>query len=476
MKRYISIDILKGFCMFLVIFFHVLTRSLDMNIIEDTLSEFTPIYLPLYCVIVILGYISQFDLVFICISGFGNIFSVQRQWERLITQKSSLNDRKEGFRAIMRTQLIRGGFIAILGYVSEWFFNGMIVDLISQNPNWVTSSISAFFFAQILTVMGLSNIFLSFVYLMLLRNRKEKSIQMVLLGLFIGFLVVTPGIIELIKLNPVLWNSLEIGWEHRTVGMNILLFFLNPFIRRHTPIFPNFSASALGAIMAYKFSQEGVKKKFINWMVLISIVLQLVGLGFAYFEYQGYQRIRDYNLGSFLFAYSGTILFILFFLYFFEVHGSKKVIAYSKFWRRLGIFTLTLWCTQWLIIFPAWLIQIIINWISGTWTDFVNSPLINNGLTMWQFLIALVFIIGFYHGILLLWEKIQYIGTFEWLTVKLISSTYGNAKNRLDMVQSLYNVESFIPERIKYYKSWQLTIGILLFCLFAVIHAMFYLI
>lgn len=475
MKRYISIDILKGFGMFLVITFHVLTRSLDMEIIDSTLGDFSFFNLPLYGLIVILGYISQFDLVYICISAFGNIFSIQTQWDRKISDESTNEERTYAFKTIMRTQLIRGGFVVLLGYVSEWFFNGLIVDLVFQRPNWATSSISAFFFAQILTIIGLSNIFFSFIHLTLLREKKKGSIPVVLLSLLIGFLVITPGIIELIKINPIVWNNLEIEWENRTVGMNILMFFLSPIVRRHTPIFPNFSASALGALIAYKFTKDGIKKTFLNWLVLGSSILQLVGLCFAYFELRGFSRIQDYNLGAFLFAYSGTILFILFFVYFFEVRGSNRIIKYSKFWRRLGIFTLTLWCIQWLVILPALLVQVIINWITGTWTKFMDSPLINNGLNIWQFLIALVFIIGFYYGILLLWEKIHYIGTFEWQTAQLISKFHGGAKNRLDMQESLYNVEAFITERVNLYKWWQLFLVFLMFFGFALIYAFFYL-
>ncbi len=476
MKRYISIDILKGFGIFLVITFHVLTRSLDMNIIGSTLEDFSLINFPLYFVIILLEYIGQFDIVYICVSAFGNIFSIQLQWERQITEKSTSQDKKNAFHSIMKTQLIRGSFIAFLGYFSEWSLNGMIVDIVLQKENWATSSIGALFFAQILTIMGVSNIILSFIYLTFLRLKKEKYILLTLLSLFFGFLVVTPGIIELFKLNPVIWDNIDVSWSDRTIGMNILMFFLSPLVRRFTPIFPYFSAYALGGIIAFKFSKEGIKKKFLNWLVLVSTFLMVIGVVFAYYEKQGISHIQDYKLGEFLFAYAGTILFMLFFIYFFEVRGSAKTAKYSKFWRRFGIFTLSMWCFQWLIIFPAWLVQVIINWISGTWTPLADSPLINNGLTIWQFSIALVFIIGFYYGILLLWEKINYIGTFEWITVHLISKSHKSAKNRLNMQESLYNVESFIPDRIKMYKWWQITLVILMFIGFAIIYAIYYLI
>ncbi len=475
MKRYVSIDILKGFSMFLVLFFHVLTRTLDFSVIENTLDNFSIVNLPFYFVIVIIGYISEYDIVYICISAFGNIFSVQRQWDRKITPDSTPLEMKTLYRKIMKTQLIRGGFIAFLGYFSEWILNGMILDVVIQKPDWATSSIGALFFAQILTVMAINNVILSFIYLTLLRFDKKKHIPLVLISLFIGFIAVTPGIIELFKLNPIIWTNLQLGWEDRTIGMNILVFFLSPFIRRFTPIFPNFSASALGAIIAYKFTKEGIAKKFINLLLLTSILLMLAGITFAYFESLGFSRIQSYNLGPFLQTFAGAILYIMFFIYFFEVRGTQRTIKYSKLWRRFGIFTLSIWCLQWLIILPACLVQVIINWITGTWTKFIDSPLINNGLNVWQFAIALIFITGFYYGILLLWEKIHYIGTFEWMTVKLISRSHQGAKNRLSMDQSLYNVEPYIPERIDMYKWWQLTIVFLMFIGFAVINAIFYL-
>lgn len=475
MKRYVSIDILKGFSMFLVLFFHVLTRTLDFSIIENTLDDFSMKNLPFYFVIVIIGYISEYDIVYICISAFGNIFSVQRQWNRQITVESTTLEKKELFRTIMKTQLIRGAFIAFLGYFSEWILNGMIVDIVLQKENWATDSIGALFFAQILTIMAINNVILSFIYLMMLRGGKKKHIPLVLLFLFIGFIAVTPGIIELFKLNPIIWNNLQLGWQDRSAGMNILFFFLTPFIRRFTPIFPNFSASAFGAIIAFRFSQEGIQKKFLSWLVLCSIIIMLAGITLAYVETLGYPRLQDYQLGAFLQTFSGAILYILFFIYFFEIRGTQRTIKYSKLWRRFGIFTLSIWCLQWLIILPAWLVQIILNWISGTWTKFSESPLINNGLNIWQFALALVFITGFYYGILLLWEKIHYIGTFEWMTVKLISGSHKGASNRLDMEQSFYYVESYVPERINMYKWWQLTLVFLMFIGFAIVNAIFYL-
>ncbi len=461
--------------MFLVLFFHVLTRTLDFTIIENTLDDISVINFPFYFIIIIIGFISQFDVVFICTSAFGNIISIHRQWTQKITIDSSLDEKKTLFRKILKTQLIRGGFIAFLGYFSEWILNGMIVDIVSQKTNWATSSIGSLFFAQILTVIAINNVILSFVYLTLLRSGKKKHIPLVLLCLFIGFIVSTPGIIELFKLNPVIWNNLQVSWDERSIGMNIAMFFLSPLVRRFTPIFPNFSASVLGALIAYKFTTEGIKKKFLNKLVYFSIFLQIMGIAFAYLESQGFSRIQDYKLGLFLQVCSGAILFILFFIYFFEIRGTQRTIKFSKFWRRFGIFTLSIWCLQWLIIFPAWLVQVILNWISGTWVQFSESPLINNGLNLWQFSLALVFIIGFYYGILLLWEKIHYIGSFEWMTIKLISASHKGAKNRLNMDLSLHAVESYIPERVSMYKWWQLILAFLLFIGFAVINAIFYL-
>ena len=110
-----------------------------------------------------------------------------------------------------------------------------------------------------------------------------------------------------------------------------------------------------------------------------------------------------------------------------------------------------------------------------SWTKFIDSPLINNGLTVWQFTLAFIFIIGFYYGILVLWEKVHYVGSFEWITVKLISKSHSNAKNRLNMQESLYNVESYVPNKVNMYKWWQLTLIFLMFFGFAFIYAIFYL-
>jgi hypothetical protein len=476
MKRYVSIDILKGFSMFLVLFFHVLTRSLDFSIIENTLDNFSLVNLPFYFVIIIIGYIAEYDIVYICISAFGNIFSVQRQWDRQITVDSTSVEKKALFRKIMKTQLIRGAFIAFLGYFSEWILNGMIVDIVLQKENWATGSIGSLFFAQILTVMAINNVILSFICLTLLRGGKKKHIPMVLLCLMFGFIAVTPGIIELYKLNPMIWNNLTLNWEGRGAKMNLLMFIVIPYIKRFTPIFPNFSASALGAIIAFKFSQEGIQKKFLNRLVLCSILFMAIGAIFAHLEYIGIPYTQDYKLGAYLLTFAGAILYILFFIYFFEIRGTQRTIKYSKLWRRFGIFTLSIWCLQWLIIFPAWLVQVISNWISGTWTTLSDSPLINNGLNLWQFALALVFITCFYYGILWLWEKIHYIGTFEWMTVKLISRSHRSAKNRLNMEQSLHNVESYVPERINMYKWWQLVLIFFTYIGFAGINAFFYLI
>ncbi len=70
----------------------------------------------------------------------------------------------------------------------------------------------------------------------------------------------------------------------------------------------------------------------------------------------------------------------------------------------------------------------------------------NNVLTGYQLCALLAVIFVMYAIIIRLWEFVNFKGSFEWFTTKLLARKRSDAGERLNLTSSLYNVELPITE------------------------------
>jgi hypothetical protein len=458
MKRYIAFDFLRGIAIIGVLGFHLMAVLYDY---EAALDANPPI--AFYILVIVLYWVGQFDILFLILSGTVNTISIDKQWEKLIAQNPSDEEKKRAADKIMKSQVIRGLFIYAMSYVSEWIMNGLLLNVIIQEPDAWTDSIGAFYYTNILQAIALGTILSGVIYAKLLQSGKDQAakIRQMFIWVLIIFLV-TPFMVLLSHTFPLFHE----GWKNRSFGLNVIYFFLNPILRRGNPFFPYAATSIIGAMIGCKISGGKTTKEYLNRVIYTALLL--FGIGFFLFIFKVIDLADTLNLenntmplfflnsiidiGEILMVTGGSLLAMMILLYLIDIRGKGTSFAkYTVPIRRFGLISLTLFATQWILAVLLIIYHNIDNLISGTTIAFRDSPYFNGGWTGWQTWGWFLLSIFIYHCLLWLWGKVNFTGSFEWITVKLLSRNRKDAGERLDLNTSLYAVESPVLEGQEFY-------------------------
>ncbi|MBD3351084.1 MAG: DUF1624 domain-containing protein [Candidatus Lokiarchaeota archaeon] len=457
MKRYISLDFLRGCAIMGVIGFHLLNESYNADLAVEAAIDATNI--PFILLIVILGYMGTFFPLFIALSGLVNIVSMSKRINRKITPETSEDEKSKVYKNTFIGQLIRGLFIIMMGYLSESMLNGGLLSYLLREGTFADGTLQGefvrpLFFTQILVMIGLSVIIISAIYIILLKKGGSVSEIVKFLGrLAIVVIILTPILILIFKYGmPDFWDRPSTDWAERTFSLNVLYFFLTPLVIDFNPLFPNLAAMLIGTIIGLNIADGDVKKKFSDKIIYSTIIMFVIGFFYKIIDMVIGDSIdlSEFRVGEFLLTTAGSVLLLMIIIYMVDVRGKgKKFAKRTVTFRRFGIMTLTLWCLQWLVILPLTLLQLIINLVTDSWVYLHNGPFLNLGLSGWELLGTVAYVMLFYHLILWLWQKAEFKGSLEWLTVKLMSTKRRKASGRLS--GSLYEVESIVEEPKEYY-------------------------
>lgn len=442
MKRYVAFDFLRGCAIMGVIGFHILNQAYNKD--QALESAVDSMNIPFILLAMLLYFLGSFFPLFIALSGLVNIISVDGQWNKMISKDSSPEGIKLAYKTILTGQIIRGLFVVFMGYFSEVILNGGLLDAILQETDILNKMVQTFFFTQILVMIGLGVIIVSSVYLTLLKKGKTKQeITKIFWLISLSILVLTPIMIEILKFLPDFWDRPGNTWQSRNFFLNLLYVILTPLVIDFNPLFPNLAAMFIGSIIGFTISSGKIDKKFLKsmsnkalLMFFIGTILRVLGVALSL-------PFDEYNVPEFLVTTGGSLIVMLLVIYYIDFRGKgEKFAKKTTFFRRFGIMTLTLWCIQWLVVIPVYLIQTIANLITHTAESWLDGPILNEGLNGYELIGVIFIVLMFYHLILWSWQKIQFKWSLEWITVKLLSSKREDAGLRL--TETLTNTQSIV--------------------------------
>jgi hypothetical protein len=264
--------------------------------------------------------------------------------------------------------------------------------------------------------------------------------------------------VELLKLIPSFWGSPGTNWDQRDFGTNLLFFVLAPLTPGPQPIFPYTSMAFLGLILGIDLTTPPMPKARLTKYFLATLVMFGIGLVLGILKMAA--AVNTYKLDEFLMTSAGSLLILLLLYYLVEIRGKGAEFATkTTFFRRFGMLTLTLWALQWTMIFPV------------MWFDllFFQGRAMTGQLSGYELLAMLLPIMVMWWILLRLWEKKDFVGSFEWITTKLLSKKRPDAGQRLIMANSLYDVSSPISTGQTYYGKGTVTFLIVLFFLYALL-------
>jgi hypothetical protein len=275
----------------------------------------------------------------------------------------------------------------------------------------------------------------------------RQSIQNAFLLLAVAVIILTP-IFELIARNSGFYETYA-NYQDHSVGENIGYFILAQFMGGWFPLFPNVAASFLGMYFGLAVSDGKFEKQFLSKNLILGVICAIASLVTFFL-------MENTEITQFLMSTAGSLVLIVIVFYFIEVRGKgTKFGTKTVGIRRFGNLTLSLWCLQWVMVLFLHVIHLFINLANDTDTRFINGPIYTKQLDGYQSFGVFVIITAIWYLLLWLWEKVDYKGSLEWLTGKIMSKGKKGGDEREGLAYSLYHVESLITEGQEFYSRGQ---------------------
>lgn len=477
MKRFASIDFLRGFAIFLMLFLHIISDTLYIDTLITDLNN-----LPLYNIValVIIPFLGGLAGFFLMVSAVGNMISMYKHLEKGKSVKELAIKQVLGGIILLLFAMLVEGIIGYHGALGEVFLRlddpGYSLPYILYRWNYF-ETIHTIAWCVILN--GITQAILS-------RNGNWKNTNKLIKSyalLAIIILILTPFVwISVSVLVPgypfALDPVTEIPIYMPVIGSADPLYILvSPFLAALAspiePIFPYLACSYIGSIVGVLISQprEKVPRRFPKRMFFVGISMFIVGLigivvvvltlldsvGFGVTA-EIYIRLGFHRewfidnptapippsawLWQFLLLNGFSLMSVVTVIRLVEFRGKGKEFAEkTTFIRRFGFIAFTNYTIQFIYFIMFFLVSL-------TFTG-VPYTRVNWGLS---FLILFLSYLAYY-VLMKLWERKSYIGSLEWalgtIALNIIPGKHETSgektkwwkKGALDVEGAFYNAE-----------------------------------
>ncbi|MFX1537633.1 MAG: hypothetical protein ACFFDI_25835 [Promethearchaeota archaeon] len=432
-KRMLSLDFIRGVAIFLMVILHAFTRMMDTSWAQDidTLLQKN--------VFVILGagllaYLGTVAGLFLIISITVNIFSAHKKLEKGFTPEQ-----------ILGKQVAVGFLVLFCAYLTESILHhaGILGSLIFQRPNGVQIMLQRIFHFETLHAIGWCLVLNSVLHYLLVLRPLSKGRDTYLRALIIYgvialvIFIATPFLYQFIANNYDNFPGEEYSgkqweWPPAGVGDFFLRLFLVFLAGNLEPMFPFFASGIIGAVIGMCLARKK-PPRFLPLFIFIGALCALLA-GVLIIVIKGdfeYTYFRPTSALYFLSLF-GQLGFIALSLWLIEFRGYTKYFTpISRYWRRWGFISLSIYMLEIVDAAPRYLMQLITGW-----------PVAAGSASAWQTLITTIVLVLFWEGIIRLWELVGFIGSFEWMIAFLTSLGKGMpASARLNVRRIIYDVE-----------------------------------
>ncbi|MBA7579217.1 hypothetical protein ES708_21086 [subsurface metagenome] len=468
MKRFASIDFLRGYAIVMMIVLHLIGEILNVPMIMGMLSDGTSTFINLI-MLVILPYLGGLAGLFLMVSAVGNMVSMYRQLERGI----SINQ-------LVLRQIIGGFILLFFGMLSEGTLGlystmGNVMRNLGKptGGNW-DQILWGYNTIETIHAIAWCIIYNGITMGILSRGGRWKNTKRLIIN-YIILAVIVLALTQFVwdffyNLWGYPWNSGPEGLiRYPVIGVDpwwrhLANIFVAPLATPMEPIFPYLAASYMGSIIGIviaqdseTWSREHLKKVlyagFIMFVVgTVGIIIFLVGVmmdttlpqpngwesGFDY-AIEIYRRIswhRDWAgdnpewftfgivpkfawLWQFLSLSGFSVMAIAMLIRTVDYRGKGARFAkVTRPLRRFGVIAFTNYTIQWMFLG--------LHYLMGT----ILTPENPHALLSWGYTILLCILTLVLNTIImLLWERINYIGSLEWF-IKTLAALLSPARRK----------------------------------------------
>jgi hypothetical protein len=440
--RFASIDVLRGFALFMNVFVHLFLDVFNLSPITDNLAGLPVSILLLF---VALGYFGSYGSFFILISGVGNMISMQKGYEK------SQNPSKIVLRQIVSGFILLVFSMAVEGIFQFYGFFGTFFAMNSHEFDPTRSIWHAYSITPV-TCLAMTMIITGIIeYFLSLKQGYRRQIRNIIIYIILSVIVlfVSQPVWDFCKaIGPAGFPNAHIGTiypgnypgdyrvymppPNATFGDYFKFFFLAMCAGSNHPIFPylimGFVGNIIGILMIRAqnpttFDGHMPKKGMlagIGVFFIGVIAIPILGVDFgSVLPVSSVGDITGINNGLnafwvpwWCFLLAGEIFLIFLIIRLVEYRGiGKNVAAKTTFIRRFGMpaFSVYAWHRFWsipVVVIMSWLAGVP-SWVSGSITETSMN---------WAWSFVTCGLIWLWCGlILMVWEKVGYIGGIEWM-------------------------------------------------------------
>ncbi|MBN2157357.1 MAG: hypothetical protein JW776_15030 [Candidatus Lokiarchaeota archaeon] len=436
MRRLLFVDVLRGIAIFCVIVFHAMT----FNIFGGTQQALDAVSPVVKAIAYPIGIIGSWAAIFIFLSGIANTAAMYNQLKKGIkTGKLLLGAILPGLAIITINYvfMILFSHYRVVGDQEYYSIINGFLETLSYHK--FDPRILLFNSALIMIGFGtiISNTFL-IIFRRNLLDEKSNKIYWILMVIGLVIFAFTPlldWIFQIHSRPPSEFadhiTKIDTFWEaekYLTAYLTSLL--VGP---RHS-IFPYAAYGLFGSVIGIMILRKVNPKKFMAFGYIIGGIFTI--MGFFLWIPLGVPSLNEPKYSPNLYILDLGLLFCLitFFTSLFEFRDDKtrvKLAQKTIFVRRYSMSTLTIF------IFESTISTGIAQLFNVIFSGFYPAGIITN--EMFGFIVYLPLVFFLWHFILKGWEKVNFIGSVEWITNEIVGRLRGRKSDKLNANKILYN-------------------------------------
>lgn len=442
--RIISLDFLRGLAIFLVVISYQFSTMYDSTWMHDpvTLLQQPTIIIIFGAILVFFGTFGSF---FLLISMIVNFYSANKKIQKGVSPER-----------ILLKQIFTGILMLIYAYLFEtvFHFHGYFGMIFFQGAYPTILMKKRLFLFGTFHTIGWSMIILSIIHYFLIlkpRSRGKNTYNLTLITYFILIITIyvsTPFLTKFIANNydgfpGIIYGDTQFNWPPISASDFFRRMFYSFLVGQYQPMFPYLATAIIGVILGMTLAKENGVRRLPLFIFMGSVLL---------LPAEVIMLLKALKENNFLYDYFGVasklyfltlfveLAVIGFFLWLIEYRGkTQKFQRISRYWRRWGAISLTIYLLQIISAVPRYIFEKITNWPVATNIIFGGEAL------FWQVLVVTIFVLLFWEGIIRLWELVNFVGSFEWLNARILSIS-GNLplSNKSNPKKLIYNAKPVV--------------------------------
>jgi hypothetical protein len=461
MKRYASLDLMRGIAILGMTFVHILDDLYDYSWLDDPARIAAAPTIAL--LLLLFGmYFGAWAGLFLMVSATSNMVSMYRNLES-----------GKSVGVVVKKQVIGGFILLFFAFLAEGTlqYYGLYQTIRAGAVDFSRILWKGYTMETIQTIAGCMIVNGIIQGIMSINGGHKKINRNILIYAILAIIVVgiTQPIWDWVKaiipgypFDPYqTGRDLQYPSVNATFGEYVYKLLLLPLAGSPEPIFPFLAVSFIGSIIGLELNRPEPTRTWPRYSVYIGLLICLSGVIvgiIANVPFDSYLPLNDFSIFARIgrglnwrwlpwicFITGGQVAFMGLIFRLVEFRGKgKKLSDKTTFIRRFGTVAFTIYT------FHRTIAMIPLTILSGIFQRDMTIDVHN--LNGWICIFDITICILFIHGLLVLWEKVGYVGSLEWMIGTIGAYALGIPKKSpekkkwyqwgaIDVKNTFYNAE-----------------------------------